>query len=148
MDTRPPGQLLLTVEAAATQLQLHPKTVLRCIRDGRLKATRIGKAYRIRRADVEAFAGLPAREAPPAEAWVTAIVDVPDADPETARACAIWVPAALKGRRDSHAPMRADVIYEPERFHLKVVLVGSPGDTADILGAITIWLEQRPEARS
>ena len=31
---------LYTVEQAAESLQLHPKTVLRLIRDGRLKASR------------------------------------------------------------------------------------------------------------
>ena len=46
---------LITVEQAAEQLKLHPKTVLRHIREGRLPATRIGKSYRLRAADVDEF---------------------------------------------------------------------------------------------
>ena len=49
---------LLTVDEAAEALKLHPKTVLRHIREGRLEATRIGKAYRIDRSKLDAFAGL------------------------------------------------------------------------------------------
>ncbi len=56
---RLPHDDLCTVETAAAHLQVHRKTVLRYIRDGRLPATRIGKAYRIQRADLDAFAGTP-----------------------------------------------------------------------------------------
>jgi excisionase family DNA binding protein len=52
---------LCTVGFAATQLKLHPKTILRFIREGRLRATRVGKAFRILRADLDAFAGIPQR---------------------------------------------------------------------------------------
>jgi len=44
-----------TVDEVATALRLHPTTVLRWVQDGRLKADRIGKGYRIRPADLEAF---------------------------------------------------------------------------------------------
>src|SRR5262245_37744597 len=43
------GDELCTVHFAADRLKLHPKTVQRLIREGRLRATRIGKSYRIRR---------------------------------------------------------------------------------------------------
>jgi len=50
----------VTVRQAAEALGLHVKTVLRFIREGRLPAHRMGKSYRLRRSDVDAFAGLPA----------------------------------------------------------------------------------------
>ncbi len=60
-------QELYTVEAAAERLKLHNKTVLRFIREGRLRATKIGKQYRILHSDLDAFAGVgSAREAPAA----------------------------------------------------------------------------------
>jgi excisionase family DNA binding protein len=46
---------LLTVEQVAAYLQLNRLTVYRYIREGRLPAVKLGKAYRIRQADVEAF---------------------------------------------------------------------------------------------
>lgn len=46
---------LMTVEQVADYLQLNKLTVYKYIRDGRLPAARLGKAYRIRLADVDAF---------------------------------------------------------------------------------------------
>ncbi len=126
-----------TVAFAAERLGLHPKTVLRFIRDGRLKATRIGKSYRIRRADLDAFAGVePAAEPTEPSAWVTAIVQIAGVDAETARRWAIKIPAALKSRDGREAPIRADVIHDAERAELKIVLVGVPDDVAAMLRAI------------
>ena len=143
MKRRPRNLELMTVDAAARRLQVHPKTVLRSIRAGRLRATRIGKAYRIVSADLDAFAGVPAEMTIAAEAaWVTAIVDVPGVEADVARAWAIKIPAALKGRSPEDGPMRADVTYDSERRHLKVILVGPPGDTSKLLGAIGLWLER------
>ena len=46
---------LMTVEQVADYLQLNKLTVYKYIREGRLPAARLGKAYRIRLADVDAF---------------------------------------------------------------------------------------------
>jgi excisionase family DNA binding protein len=139
---------LMTVDAAAERLQLHPKTVLRCIREGRLKAKKIGKSYRISRADVDAFAGVAAPVESPADARVTAIVDVPGARPELARDWGVKIPAALNSREAHDASVRADVIYDAERSRLKVVLVGGPADVTALLRAIELWIEQPREERT
>lgn len=134
---------LCTVEHAAGQLKLHPKTVLRFIRDGRLRATRVGKSYRILRADLDAFSGVPPRaEAPGADAWVTSIVDVSSVGPELAQKWARTVPGALGAGPHGTPPMRAEVIYEPERSHLKIVVTGPPAETVNLLALIRVWLEQ------
>ena len=52
---------LLTVDEVAKQLRLHPITVRRHIRSGRLPATRIGRSVRIREEDVQATMELPKR---------------------------------------------------------------------------------------
>jgi len=52
---RHPYPEILTVEQVAAYLQLSKMTVYKYIREGRLPAAKIGKAYRIRRSDVEAF---------------------------------------------------------------------------------------------
>lgn len=134
---------LLTVEFAARELNLHPKTILRFIHEGRLKANRVGKSYRILREDLEAFAGAPtgtlASENP---ARATSIVDIPGIDPDLAAKWAITVPAALRGRPAGAAPLRADVIYDPEARALKIVIVGSPADNADLLNLIRVWMDQ------
>jgi excisionase family DNA binding protein len=67
---------LMTVEQVADYLQLNKLTIYKYIRDGRLPAARLGKAYRIRLADVDAFLerqmsrpkAYPTRRTPPARA--------------------------------------------------------------------------------
>src|SRR5438874_13522171 len=46
---------VMTPEQVADYLQLEKETVYRLIRDRKLAATRIGRAYRIPRADLDAF---------------------------------------------------------------------------------------------
>jgi excisionase family DNA binding protein len=137
------GEELCTVEFAAERLKLHPKTVLRFIRAGKLRASRPGKAYRILRSDLEAFAGVPdaAPQAVP-DARVTCIVDVPDVGPQLAQKWQRAVPAALQARSAGSIPLRVDIVYEPERSHLKIVAVGDPGDVLYLLSLIRVWLEQ------
>jgi excisionase family DNA binding protein len=135
--TKALGGEFCTVAFAAERLGLHPKTVLRFIRDSRLKATRIGKSYRIRRADLAALAGVEQASEPAVPAaWVTAIVQISAVDDESARRFAVTIPAALKGRQGHETPMRADVIHDAERAELKIVLVGGPGDVATMLRLI------------
>lgn len=134
---------LLTVEQAAERLQVHAKTVLRAIREGRLRATRVGKSYRILRSDLDAFTGVPARPASgAADAWITTIVDVPNVWPEMAQKWARTVTNALNARPTGGPPLRADVIHEPERSHLKIIVTGPPGDVINLMNLIRVWLEQ------
>jgi excisionase family DNA binding protein len=131
---------LCTVDFAAERLKLHPKTVLRMIREGRLPARRIGKAYRIRRADLDAFAGVPAR--PAADPSITAIVDVPGLGAALAQKWALTVTNALNAKPMAGTPLRADVVYDPDREHLKIIVVGPPGDVVDLMNLVRVWLEQ------
>src|SRR3954471_18306169 len=50
-------QELYSVEQVANRLGLHVRTVRNYVRDGRLKAVRIGKQYRIARGDLDALTG-------------------------------------------------------------------------------------------
>lgn len=136
------SQEVYTVEHAAERLKLHPKTILRAIKDERLRATRVGKSYRILRSDLEAFGGL----APPATAAAigartTVIVDVPDVTPELARRLMNMVPAVLNSREPGGPAARADVVHDPEARAVKVVIQASPGDAAALLKIIQVWLE-------
>jgi excisionase family DNA binding protein len=149
-----------TVEQFAERLKVHPKTVLRFIRDGRLRAVKVGKSYRILRTEMEAMTGVApetlrsAMEAyrgilerktgargVRADARVTSIVDLNDIAPDTAQRLSRMLPAARMGQEAHAEPMSIDVIYDPARRHLKVLIVGSPGDTAAMLKMVEVLAE-------
>ncbi|MEF3304970.1 helix-turn-helix domain-containing protein [Paenibacillus sp. GYB003] len=48
---------MYTVEQVAAMLELHPRTIRRYIREGRLSASKVGGEWRMREEDVDAFAG-------------------------------------------------------------------------------------------
>jgi excisionase family DNA binding protein len=121
-----------TVEQFAERLKLHPKTVLRFIREGRVRAVKVGKSYRILRSDFDAFTGVLPRERP-SRARVTAIVDLWDVTPEAAQRLARLLPSARMGQETPPDPMSIDVVHDTTKSHVKVVLVGAPGDVASML---------------
>jgi excisionase family DNA binding protein len=131
------SEMFHTVERAAERLAVHPKTVLRFIRDGRLRATRIGKSWRILASDLDAFAGVPAAPAKLREPIrVTAIADLPDVSTDVSRRLATALQALVLAPRDRSRPIRLDTAYDPERSHLKVIIVADALDAAAILQSL------------
>jgi excisionase family DNA binding protein len=147
-----------TVEQFAERLKLHPKTVLRFIRDGRLRAVKVGKSYRILRTEMEAMTGITPdalRSAVEAyrgalerkagarggEARVTSIVDLEDIAPDVAQRMSRMLSAARMGQEAHAEPMSIDVVYDPARRGLKVLIVGSLGDTAAMLKMVDVLVE-------
>jgi len=52
---KPIGESLLTLREAAAVLRLNPRTVREYVRRGEIEARIIGKQWRFRRADIDAF---------------------------------------------------------------------------------------------
>jgi excisionase family DNA binding protein len=129
-----------TVEQFAERLKVHPKTVLRFIKEGRLRAVKVGRAYRILRSDLEAFGIVAPRSA--AGARTTAIVDVPNVSPERAQQIARTLSATRMGAETPAEPMSLNVAHDPVTRQVKVVLVGAPLDVAAMLRVIDVLLEQ------
>ena len=137
---------LYSVDQVAAQLGLHVRTVRNYVRNGRLKAVRIGKQYRIARHDLEALTGHPAGR-PRGESGTSRHVEVSSivqieaigADPASRVTNALM--AAANGRRDATEPLRIDTIYDPARARLKVILTGGIATTASLLKFITAYLE-------
>lgn len=134
-----------TVEAVAGKLHLHAKTVRRYIQEGRLKARRIGKEYRIANADLMAFAGgdIPAEEVVPRTRQVLAstILDIDVISPEESHRITTYVMASLNARRGEPDHPRVDSIYYQERGQLRITITASPSLTCDLLHMINSLLE-------
>ncbi|MEJ3653533.1 helix-turn-helix domain-containing protein [Actinomycetes bacterium KLBMP 9759] len=116
-----------SIEQVADQLGLNVRTVRTYVREGRLDAVRIGKQYRIARADLEALTGRPAEPARPRHVEVTSILDLEGIDPEAAeRVIALVTGLPAKGPQ-------VQVVRDPERARLKVLVVGDLVATAELL---------------
>ncbi|KAA9157591.1 helix-turn-helix domain-containing protein [Amycolatopsis acidicola] len=126
---------LYSAEEVAEQLGLHVRTVRGYVRDGRLKAVRIGKQYRIAREDLEELLGTPVAEEEPVRrarhSEVTSIVEADAVSRETADRITtlLMAASAVPGAQ----PLKVQTAYDEERARLKVILLGGLSDTAQLL---------------
>ncbi|MFG2694565.1 helix-turn-helix domain-containing protein [Kitasatospora sp. NPDC051984] len=129
-------QEFYSVEDVAELLGLHVKTVRGYVRDGKLKAVRIGKQYRIARAEVEAFTG-GAEAVGPSRAEVSAVVQVDgvgrgDAD----RLVTAVLAAASAWSSGESRPLWVQAVRDEARGGLRFVVLGPPRRVGDVLGLI------------
>jgi excisionase family DNA binding protein len=138
---------MYSVEEVAELLGLHVKTVRGYVRDGRLKAVRIGKQYRIAAADLEEFTGqaVPtlAREKTrrSRHVEVSSIVQIDAISPEAMSRLTTTVMAAIAGRSSGDAPLRIETVYDEERASLKIILLGDLDTVADLFKLIDTLAE-------
>ncbi|PDP89691.1 DNA-binding protein [Glycomyces fuscus] len=129
-----------SVDQVADLLGLHVRTIRNYVRDGRLRAVRIGKQYRIAHADLEAFTGgvqPPAEEPdPPRHAEVSSIVEIDGVDARTADRVSTMLTTVAAGPRPGGQPLRVQTLHDPERGRMKVVVLGGLNETARLLDCL------------
>jgi excisionase family DNA binding protein len=139
------SQLLFTVDQVAERLNLHAKTVRRYIREGRLKAKRIGKEYRITRLDLDGFAGASVSEpiVNRRQVTVSSVVDVDAIGPEETHRVTTMIMAALNARKGEGDFPRVDTIYYEDRGRLRITITASAVLTCDLIQMINVLAEKR-----
>ncbi|MDE3132313.1 MAG: helix-turn-helix domain-containing protein [Acidobacteriota bacterium] len=144
---------MYSAEEAAQILGLQVRTVRNYVREGRLPGVRIGKQYRIARADLEAFTGGVAgtrgsdvvervAEQPAtagvAAAEVSSVVDldgVGAAAGERLERTLLAASIAEQGARS----LRVEPFYDEHRRRLRVIIVGGATETAEMLRLIALF---------
>jgi excisionase family DNA binding protein len=136
---------LYSVEQVSDLLGLHVRTVRNYLRDGRLKGVRIGKQYRVSRADLEVFTGRPITPRDPVRRdrhiEVASVVQVDAISPDAAGRMGNMLMAAARGRDEGDQPLRIDTIYDEERGRLKVIVAGGLGTSVGLLKMISTLAE-------
>lgn len=130
-----------SAEQVADHLGLHVRTVRNYVRDGRLNAVRIGKQYRIARADLDALTGRPT-EASSRHVEVSSIVDVDGLAADAANRLVTVLTGLPKGRREDGRAPHLEVIHDPERARLKIVIVGGVDANVELLRLIGAMAEE------
>ncbi len=140
----------LSPEDVAERLSLNVRTIRRYIREGRLKATRIGKQYRIAASDFQAFVARdqPAGTAAPRSrrVIVSATADIHAIGPHESDR----VIAALSGAFTANADRpgtHLECIYYREEELLRVVLNAELEFTRAVLRLISSVLADGPAPR-
>jgi len=129
-----------TVEQIAEIIALHPKTIQRYIREGRLKAQKVGKAWRVTGHDLSVFLegqnstsmtetslGLQSIiGAAHNDISVSAVIDIPVNNSSEAVHVVNWMTASLNSQSTEHGYKSFSSQYiEPEK-KIRIMLWGSP----------------------
>ena len=136
---------LYSATQVGEQLGLHVKTVLRYIREGRLKAVRIGKEYRITSDSLRELAGsdlaTPAPVVRTRQVLTSSIVDIDAISPDESHRVTTMIMAALNGRKGEADYPRVDTIYYEERARLRITITASLTLTSELLRMIDTLVE-------
>ena len=145
---------MYSAEEAAQILGLQTRTVRNYVREGRLPGVRIGKQYRIARADLEAFtagglAGRPATtgQQPGPEpsgsaqmrAEVSSVVQIDGIGEASADRLERTVVASALAADGTSTALRVEPLYDAERRRLKLIIVGSVADATDLLRVVALF---------
>lgn len=138
---------LYSPDEVAKALGVHVRTVRRFIRDGKLKATRVGKQYRVPAAALAELTGADAAQGlGPAvrrtrRVLVSTIVDIDAIDRPESDCISTALTGVFTAVRDGSGPKRIDSVYYEEQGRLRVVIHAAPGITASLLTMIEAILD-------
>ncbi len=141
---------LLSVFDVAQRLNVHVRTVRNYVRDGRLKAVRVGKQYRISRADLQEFTGGPIpptdseRAARHRHVEVSSIVQIDAISAEASDGLEKSLSAFAHAQRHRGEALRAETFYDRDIGRLKIILLGTPLATGAALEFLASLLESEP----
>ncbi|MFG1650828.1 helix-turn-helix domain-containing protein [Micromonospora sp. NPDC049275] len=124
---------MYSVEQVADRLGLHVRTVRGYIRSGRLRAVRIGKQYRIAASDLDALTGRPPVATVAGQAEVSSIVQIDGVDRAAADRLGTLVLAGVNTGHDPARPIRVQTVHDDDRRRLKIIILGDPAGTAELL---------------
>lgn len=129
------SEVMYSVEQVAERLGLHVRTVRGYIRSGRLRAVRIGKQYRIARADLDALTGraAPTRPAAGPTVEVSSIVQIDGVDRAAADRLGTLALAGANTNHHPGHPLRIQTVHDEERHRMKIVILGGAAATAEVL---------------
>ncbi|MDD4312846.1 MAG: helix-turn-helix domain-containing protein [Eubacteriales bacterium] len=135
-----------TVEQIAQMLHIHPKTVQRYIREGKLRAVKVGKGWRVGGHDLSVFTeGEAAERGETPTAVVSCVVDVFAANQAVAIRIVNTLTAGLNSKPAGYGQCSMQTQYIPQERTLRVTLYGGARVTAAMLDAIAALTEEPEE---
>lgn len=125
-----------SVDKIAVMLGMHAKTVQRYIREGKLKARKVGKSWRVTGHDLSVFTEGEVKDRPQANVTVSAVIDVADCGREDYERIDTMLCAILASKGQETVRSSFSVQYMPEEDRLRVMIWGSSELVEMILGTV------------
>jgi len=133
-----------SVEQLARILQLHPKTILRFIHEGTIKAQKIGRSWRVSQEALKEYShaelARPLKPSDPREfslfvnrMKVSAVIEINEQESADASRISNTLLAVLNGKDPAWGESRFDYFYYPETRKAKYVLYGTAAFIAEIM---------------
>ena len=141
-----------TVDEIAELIKIHPKTIQRYIREGRLKATKVGKSWRVSGHDLSTFTegGVSASGDAPliagesferGEIKVSTVVDIPAVNTQESMRIANTLTAISNSKPPEYGATSLQTQYLMSESVMRVMIWGSLGFTRIILDSIAALAE-------
>ena len=135
-----------TVEQIAQMLQMHQKTVQRYIREGKLRAVKVGKGWRVSGHDLSVFTESTPQTGETPTAVVSCVADVFAASQANAIRITNTLSAGLTGKPAQMGKCSMHTQYIPEEQKLRVTLYGGAHIVSVLLDAIAMLTEEPEDA--
>src|SRR6056297_1356505 len=136
-----------TVQQIAQLLDLHEKTVQRYIREGKIKAQKVGKSWRVAKENLDTFTGKSKEQAkslqkartkkrPKGRVIVSAVVDIDDCTREEAIRISNTLTAVFTSRNFDFGNSTMHTQYIEQEIKLRIMLWGHIGFMENIIPSI------------
>lgn len=140
-----------TVEQISNMLNIHPKTIQRYIREGKLRATKIGKGWRITGHDLSTFTESNSYETPasgnqpPRTITVSSVIDIITDGKESAIRIMNTLTACLNAKPSEYGQSSMQSQYIERENMVRVTLWGEIRFMAIMMDTIAALTEQNKE---
>jgi excisionase family DNA binding protein len=150
---------LYSIQELTELLQLHEKTILRFIHEGKIKARKIGRAWKVSEYDLRTYVHGELATQRPIDRSVSyetigeriscsCACEVADQSPEEAIRLSNSFIAMLNSKDDSWGKTRFEFSYDPDRRRAKYSFAGTPTFIAAIIKCFEILSNQEEEGKS
>lgn len=138
---------MYSVKDVAGLLKLHPKTILRHIREKQLEAQRVGRGWRITQQALSAYTHRELVRDEPPDATVplrdrirvSAAIEIPQGRSTDVQRLTNSLIAMLNCKDPCWGPARCDVVIQPQADIARIVLYGTPAFLSAALAAVDVF---------
>ncbi|MBT3320092.1 MAG: helix-turn-helix domain-containing protein [Clostridia bacterium] len=137
-------EIYYSVDKISELLDMHPKTIQRYIREGKLRATKVGKSWRVSGHDLSAFmetGAKPCKSIPAAaRISVSAVVDINVHDMDEAMNISNMLTASLNAKPAEYGKSSMSAQFLDSENKLRVMLWGRPVFMEAMMGFLTGYI--------